>query len=197
MTPPNEIQFPPDSSTAKRILIGIAGLILLTGGALITLGTELVGVAAIVIVWFLMRRRNRRLTRAKAWLVSVGAIAGLLVIVFAVNVMSGPTLTTEQRQRSMAAARARTRDSMPEVFKKIMPPQQQQTSAAADSIALRLIENRGFMAWMAAMSAVIGSGIIALFAGTLAWGAWMLLFRAFTDEWMTGIADPPTAAREA
>jgi hypothetical protein len=178
----------------KRVFIALGGLLLLAVGAVITLGSELVGVAAIVIAWFLMRRK-RRLTRTRAWFVSVIATAIPLVVLFAVSVMSVPTVTPEQRKRNMAEARVRTRDSIPEFLNKLMPPQQR-TQAVADSITEKLLENKGFRVWMGAMGALIASGMAGLFAGTIAWAATMLLFRAFTDEWMGAVAEPPTAAAE-
>jgi hypothetical protein len=196
MTTPNLDQhIPSHSSAVKRVFIALGGLILLAVGAVITLGSELVGVAAIIGAWFLMRRRKRRLTRTRAWFVSVIATAIPLVVLFAVSVMSVPTVTPEQRKTNMAEARARTRDSMPELLKKLMPPQQR-TQAVADSITEKLLENKGFRVWMGAMGALIASGMAGLFAGTIAWAATMLLFRAFTDEWMGAVAEPPTAAAE-
>src|SRR5207249_11532383 len=100
-----------DRHYPRRILIALGGLVLLAIGAVITLGVELIGVAAIVGAWFFMRRRPRPLTRMAAWFVSVGATTVPLLILFAVSLASGPKLTPEQRQRNIAAARARSRDS--------------------------------------------------------------------------------------
>jgi hypothetical protein len=177
----------------KRVLIGAGGLILLAVGAVITLGSELVGVAAIVIAWFVLRRRKRRLTRTRAWVISVGSTAIPFLILFAVGLMTAPKVTPEQRKRDMAEARAR-RDSMPVWLKG--PAQQQQTTAVADSIAQKLMENKGFMVWIAAMGALIVSGMGALFAGTIAWGATLLFFRAVTDDWMDAATEPAGTAVE-
>jgi hypothetical protein len=195
-SPTLENDVPPKSPLSRRVVIGVGGLLLLALGAPITFGTEVVGVAAIVAVWFWMRRRKRKLTRMGAWFVSVGATALPALVFFAISLASAPTLTPEQRKATMAAAQARRRDSVPEFLKKMMPGQQQQTSAAADSIAQRLLQNKGFMVWMTAMGTVIASGMIALFVGTIGWGATMLLFRAITDDWMGTVALPLAAAVE-
>ena len=195
-TPPFERQSQPGSNTGKRILIGIGGVVLLALGAVITLGAELVGCAAIVVAWFVMRRRKRRLTRVKAWLVSVVATAIPLIVIFAASVIAAPKVPEDQQRKNIAAARARTRDSMPEWLKKLTPAQQQ-TSPAADSIAQKLLENKGFMVWIVAMGALLGSAMVALFAGTIGWGATMILFRAVTDEWMGAMADAPPVNGEA
>jgi hypothetical protein len=186
-TPVFHAQVPPESDRAKRVFIAIGGLLLLAVGAVITLGSELVGVAAIAIAWFVVRRRKGRLTRTKAWFISVGATAIPFLVLFAVGLMSAPKLTPEERRLSLAEARAR-RDSLPAWMKG--PAQQQQTSAVVDSLTQKLVENRGFMVWIAAMGALIVSGMGALFAGTIGWGATMLLFRAVTDEWMGSVAAP-------
>ncbi len=184
----------------KRVLIAVGGLLLLAVGALITVGLELIGVAAIVATWFLMRRRKRTLTRLTAWFVSVGSTAVPVLVFFAVTMMATPTPTPEQQKQALAAAQARRRDSMPEFLKKVMTrqqqQQQQQTSAAADSITQRLLQNRGFMVWLEAVGAMMASGMAAVFAGTIAWAATMLLFRAITDDWMGAVAPPLAAAVE-
>ena len=179
--------------TLQRIAIGVGGLLLLGFGAVITLGSELVGVAAIAIAWFVLRRRQRQLTRIRAWFISVGATAIPFLILFIVGLTSAPKMTPEERRLSMAEARAR-RDSMPGWLKG--PGQQQQATAVADSIAQRLVENRGFMVWIAAMGALIASGVGALFAGTVAWAAAMVLYRAWRDEWLGAVAEPPLAPVE-
>ena len=180
----------PKSPLATRVLIGLGGLLLLAVGAVITVGGELIGIAAIGIAWLWMRRRGRSLTRARAWLVSVGATAVPVVVVFVAGLMLAPTPTPEQRKQELAAAQARSRDSMPEFLKKMIPPQQQQrTSAATDSITQRLLQSRGVVVWMEAMAAVIASGMLALFAGTIGWAATMLLYRAITDDWMGAPAE--------
>lgn len=190
MTHPPHDESPARSPATKRILIGVGGVILLVLGAVITLGVELIGVAAILVGWYLMRRRERTMSRPKAWFVSVGVTAVPLLVLFAVSMLSAPRQTTEQRRRDLAAAQARRRDSMPDFFKKLA--QRQQTTAMSDSIAQRLVENGAVMAWMQAMGALIASGMIALFVGTIAWASTMLLFRAVTDDWM-GVANPPPA----
>jgi len=53
-----------------------------------------------------------------------------------------------------------------------------------DSVTQRLLENRGFMVWFSAMAAFIGSTLLGVFSGSIAWAAAMLFHRAIKGEWM-------------
>jgi hypothetical protein len=195
MTAPTFDSVPPQSSMTSRILIGIGGLVLLVLGTILTLGASLVGAAAVGVAWFVMRWRKRRLTRFGAWAVSVAVTAVPLLVVFIISVISVQPTTPEERQARRAEA-ARSRESMPEWLKNLSPAQQQ-ARPKADSIADKLLENRGFMVWAGTMAALIGSSMIALFTGTVGWGAAMLLFRAIRGEWMGSAIPPPDAPAAA
>jgi hypothetical protein len=179
---------PLGSSTGKRILLGGGGVAVLGLGLVVTVGLELVGIATIAAAWWYLRRKGTPLTRTRAWVVSAFGCAVPMMVVFVFGLMSSPTLTPEQQRQALIRSRERTRDSMPEALKKFMPPQPQ-GSAQTDSVALKLLNNRGFMVWFGAMASVIGSGLVGMFAGTFGWGATMLIYRAVADQWM-GTAPP-------
>jgi hypothetical protein len=173
---------PKPASMTTRILVGAGGLLLLAVGVIVTVGVVLFGVAAIVVAWFVMRRRAHPLTRGRAWVIGVLATAVPLMGFFVVTMLSAPPITPAERQ-ARAAEAARSRESMPD-WMKTLTPGQQQAAPMADSIANKLLENRGFMVWAAAMGAMIGSALFGMFAGTIGWGATMLGFRAIRGDWM-------------
>jgi hypothetical protein len=103
-------------------------------------------------------------------------------IAFGVSISQAPRVTPEER-RARAAEAARSRESMPDWLKQLTSGQQQ-AAPAADSLANKLLDNRGFMIWVAAFGALIGASLTGAFAGTFAWGATMLLFRSVRGEWI-------------
>jgi hypothetical protein len=187
LTPPSSFGTP----LPKRILIFSAGLLLLAIGGLITLGTELIAIAAIGIVWFVMRRRGRRLSRGGAWFASVlGTALPMLVVMgwgMARTPLSPPT-AEERKQR--IEQQARIRDSMPEFLRKITA-NQQSAGPAVDSVADRLLQNKSVMLWAGVMMTIDGSAMVGAFVGTIGWAATMLLYRAVRDEWFG--TEPPAA----
>jgi hypothetical protein len=178
----SKFESPSPESMGKRIAIGTAGVLLLAVGVIVTFGVALIGVAAILASWYVIRRRDKPLTRSRAWMVSVVAIVIPLFVAFAVGIIATPRVTPEER-RAREADAARSRESMPDWLNRLTP-NQQQTAPVADSIANKLLDNRGFMIWVAAFGALIGASLTGAFAGTFAWGATMLLFRSVRGEWI-------------
>jgi hypothetical protein len=72
---------------------------------------------------------------------------------------------------------------MPDWLRAMNPNAQRQT-AAADSMAAQLLDNRAVMVWAGLMGAVIASAVIGTIAGSFAWGGAMLLYRGFRGEWL-------------
>jgi hypothetical protein len=172
----------PSAPAGQRLLFGLAGLTVLIGGGIVTLGLALVGAVAIGIAWLVLRRRNRQLTRGRAWLVSAGAVAVLFLGVFAFALLletDGPTVSPEE----LAQARARSRDSMP-AWLKTMTASSAQGSPAADSVAQKLSQNPMVMLWLGAVGAIFTSAVLGALAGTIGWGGVMLLYRAAQGRWM-------------
>jgi hypothetical protein len=189
MTVPEVVQPASPSPTLgtpmpMRILIFALGLLLLAFGALITLGTELIAILAMVVAWYVLKRKGRTLTHGKAWLASVGGTMVPVFVLLIGSMLSSPMKMPTATERKAAMERQqRVRDSMPELLKKLTANQRQVTPAA-DSIADKLLQNKKVMLWMSGMAAVLGSVMIGAFAGTLGWGAGMLLYRAARDEWL-------------
>lgn len=182
---------PAGVSLPARVFFFVAGLLALVVGILITLGAALAGALSIAGAAFMYSRRGRRLTRRGAWVSSVVGTIGVLVILIGLV-----TLTSETSRRPMTAAeradaRARTNEALPEWLKAFNPGAQSRT-AAADSMANRLLENRAVVVWAGLMGAVLSSTLIGTIAGSFAWGGVMLLYRGFKGDWMPSTADPET-----
>lgn len=173
----------------QRIIFGILGIIALAVGTLITLGAAIAGVIGIAIVGALAARKQRQLTRRRAWIASVAGTIVVLLAVFGISmIISEPTkpMTPEQR----AESRARAEEAMP-AWMRQMNPNGAQRAAAADSMADKLLNNKPVMVWLGMMGAVIGSTILGVIAGTFAWGGFMLLYRGVRGRWLAGASVTP------
>ena len=177
----------PATSIVARVFFFLAGLITLGIGVMITLGAALIGGIATGITAWVLSRKQRRLTRRGAWLASVVGTVGVLTLFMAYAVIvsesNAKPLTAEQR----AEQRARATEAMPEWLRALNPNAQKQT-AAADSMAAQLLENKAVVVWAGLMGAVIASALIGTIAGSFAWGGVMLMYRSFQGDWMPSSA---------
>ena len=174
---------------ASRAFSFLAGLAALAIGTLITLGAALAGAISIGIAAFVLKRKNRRLTRRGAWLASVGGTIGVLALFFGIAVLfnSQPPQTAAER----AEQRAQAREAMPDWLRAINPNVQKQ-GQAADSMAAALLENKAVMVWAGLMGTVIAAALMGTIAGSFAWGGVMLLNRSFSGNWLPSATDDPT-----
>jgi len=172
----------PETSIPVRVLLFLAGLVVLGIGTLISLGAALGGAIVVGIVAWVLKRRNQSITRRGAWMASVGGTIAVMAVFTGIAV-----LTTNGGQPPSAAERAaqreRATEAMPSWLKAINPNAQKQ-SEAADSMAAKLLDNKAVMIWAGLMGAVIASAMIGAIAGSFGWGGIMLLYRAFYGGWM-------------
>jgi hypothetical protein len=169
----------PPPSVATRVFWFVGGIIALAIGALITLGIGLVGAVAIGVTAVVLKRKNRRLTRRGAWFTSVGWTVGVLAVLFGFAVLTNDTKTPTAAER--AEQRARATQAMPDWMKVVNPNAQKQTQAA-DSIAASLLSNKAVVVWAGLMGAVIGAGLMGTIAGSFVWGGTLLLQRSWGRE---------------
>lgn len=172
---------PSGPSPATRVFSFLAGIISLGIGTLITIGFGLAGAISIGITALVLKRKKRRLTRRGAWFASVGATIAVLAIFSGFAILRGNSQPTTPAER--AEQRARATQAMPDWLKTVNPNAQRQT-AAADSIATALLENKALMLWAGLMTAVIGAVLMGTIAGSFVWGGVMLLNRGFTGDWL-------------
>ena len=181
---------PASTSAAARAFFFLAGLVALAVGTIITLGAALAGAISIGIAAWILRRKNRRITRRGAWLASVSGTIAILALFFGVAVLLAPSVpppTAAER----AEQRARATEAMPDWLKAMNPNAQRQTQAA-DSMAAALLDNKAVMVWAGMMGTVIAAALIGTIAGSFAWGGVMLLDRSFSGKWLPPAAVDPT-----
>src|SRR5688572_1588823 len=178
------------TSAVSRVLFFAAGIVALGLGIIITLGVAVVGALAIAVVAFFKRRRGRRLTRRGAWFASAVGTASVLAVVIGIAVLTDDTATKPMTSTERAEQRTKATEGMPEWLKNMNPNAQRQ-SAAVDSMASQLLENRAVVIWSGLMGAVIASAILGTIAGSFAWGGVMLLYRGIQGEWMPSATAAP------
>ena len=172
---------------ASRILFFVAGIVALSVAVIITLGAALAGALSIGIIAYLMSRRGRRLTRRGAWLASVGGTVGVLAVITGLAVVWGQSNQQPMTATQRAEQRAQAKQAVPDWMKAINPSAERRT-AAADSVATKLLENKAVVVWAGLMGAVIASLMIGTIAGSFAWGGVMLLYRGVKGDWLPGSA---------
>ena len=180
----------PPASTGSRILFGLLGLIALGIGTLITLGAALAGAVFIGVVGYMLSRRGKRLTRRGAWFASVAGTIGVLVVLIGIAMATDKSTTKPMTAAERAEQRARAEQAMPK-WMRDMSPNAGQRTAAADSMAEKLMQNKTVVVWAGMMAAVVSSTIIGVIAGSFAWGGVMLLYRGWRGSWLG--ADPSPA----
>lgn len=176
------------ASTAVRVSLFLAGVIAIAIGAVITIGAGLAGAMAIGVAALVLKRKGHRVTRRGAWLASVAATIGVLAIAFGILVLgSGDSATPTAAER--AEQRARQKEMTPEWVKVISPNAQRQTEAA-DSIATALLDNKAVRLWAGLMGTAIAAGLMGTISGSFVWGGVMLMNRSFSGDWLpsTGTA---------
>jgi hypothetical protein len=173
-----------------RILFFVAGIVALFIGTVITLGAALAGAISIAVAAFVLHRRGKRLTRRGAWGWSVAGTVGVLAVLIGLVMLTDDQATKPISAADRAASRERAQQRMPDWIK-AMNPNAGRQSAAADSMATQLLENRAVVIWAGLMGAVIASSIIGTIAGSFAWGGAMLIYRGYRGDWMPSQIDVP------
>jgi predicted PurR-regulated permease PerM len=183
MTSPEISPAPDAGSFGSRLLFGVLGLLALGIGAVITLGAALAGAIAIAVAGYVMSRQGKRLTRRGAWFASVFGTMAVVLVLMGIAVATDDSTAKPMTAAERAEQRARAQEAMPDWLKQINPNAGQRT-AAADSVAEKLLQNRTVVLWAGIMGAVIGSSMIGLIAGSFAWGGVILLYRGVRGGWL-------------
>lgn len=183
MTNPIDTAPNPPSPLGTRLLFGALGLAALGIGTIITLGAALAGAISIAIVGWARSRKGKSLSRRGAWLASVGGTIVVLVVLMGVVVAMDDSTTKPMSLAERAEQRQRAQQALPEWMRKMNPNAGQQT-AAADSMAEKLLQNRTVVIWAGLMGAVVASTMIGTIAGSFAWGGVMLFYRGWRGRWL-------------
>lgn len=181
-----------DSPAGPRIVAGIGGAAAAVGSALVSFGVSLVAVTAVCIGWLIARKRGRPFTRGVSWLVGVGAIAALILIVVGAYATQLPSTVYRDVGRSLDSAQAAPPPAMPEWLRRVTPPNAQQQTPLTNAV----IKSRAFTIWTGVMGVSLVVGLIAAYAGTLGWGASLLLLYAATGRWLPRATRPGPPEKE-
>jgi hypothetical protein len=165
----------PGASVAPRIAAGVAGIVVLLLGALISLGGALIGALGVLFASLVAKRRRLPLSRLMAW---VGAVATTAVAIL----IAGSVFFTTMPEGTFAEFMS-TVDSV----QKAQAPPPGVSQESADSLRIALQEDRAVQTGMV-IGGVIG-GYIALmflsaFYGSIGWVGALLLVFAFTGRWL-------------
>ena len=175
-----------------RVLFFLGGIITLGVGVLITLGAALVGGIVSGVVGYRLSRKQRRLTRRGAWFANVCGTVAALALFMGYAVLTTQSTTKAPTAAERAEQRAKATQAMP-AWLRSMNPNAEKQSAAADSVAAQLLDNKAVVIWAGLMGAVIASALMGTIAGSFAWGGIMLLYRSFKGDWMPSTAESATA----
>ena len=182
-----------DSPTGgPRIVAGIAGAAAAVGSAFVTFGVSLLAITAVCTGWLIARKRGRPFTRGVSWLVGVGAVAALILIVMGAYATQLPSTVYRDVGRTLDSAQAAPPPALPEWMRRVTPPNAQQQTPLTNA----LIKSRAFTIWTGVMGVSLMVGLIAAYAGTLGWGASLLLLYAATGRWLPR-APPPGPPEKA
>ena len=166
-------------SNLKR-LATVGGVVAAVAGAFISFGASLVAVVAVVVGWVVARRRGRAFTRGVSWLVGVGAVAVAVLVVVAAVASQMPGSSFRDFTRAVDSAQAAPPPAPPEWLRKITPPNAQQQTPLTNSI----IKSRAFTIWTGVMGVSFTVALAAAYAGTLGWGASLLLLYGMAGSWL-------------
>ena len=181
-----------DSPTGPRIVAGIAGAALAVGSAFVSFGVSFVAIAVVCIGWLIARKRGQPFTRGVSWLVGVGAVAALILIVFGAYATKLPSTVYRDVGRTLDSAQAAPPPAVPEWLRRVTPPNAQQQTAVTNA----LIKSRAFTIWTGVMGVSLVVGLVAAYAGTLGWGASLLLLYAATGRWLPRATRPGPPGKE-
>lgn len=176
------------SARNARRAAALGGIALGVGSVVVTFGTSLIAMLSIWIAAAVGRRNGRPLTRGSSWVIGVGSVGiaalGACVLFVATQVPRGEITKIKQ---AMDSAAAQPQKPPPEWLRKVMPPNAQRTSPITDS----LVRSSAFTVWTMIMGLTFFAALIGAYAGTLGWGASMLIAYGATGGWLPrGVTDP-------
>lgn len=183
------------TETGPRVTAAVAGVAAAVATAFISYGASLVAVVAVCIAWNIARRRGKPFTRGVSWLFGVGSVALGLVIVLGTFATQVPKESFSSFGKALDSVQTAPPPQPPEWLKKITPPNAQQPTPITNS----LIRSRAFTIWTGVMGVSFAIALASAYAGTLGWGASILLLYGATGTWLprarpaTGASPQPAA----
>jgi hypothetical protein len=158
-----------------RLVSGLGGVLILAGGAMLTVGTALAAPGGIFVAGGLARRKRQQLSPIASWVGASAASSIALVIMLGIGAMLLPPGTLGQIESATAAARAEPPPRPPEWIARVFP----QTTQRPDPVTERVINSRAFTLYFGLLGVAMACLILGTIAGTVGWIGVQLLVFAF------------------
>jgi len=168
------------SSTGARVGTAVAGVLTTAVAAVFSLGAAAIAVIGMSVVYIVMKRKGRRLTRGLSWVVAVGSVAVIALVVVAVFALQAEAGTFKGVKSAMDSAAAKPPPPPPEWLKKITPPNVQRQNEMTD----KMMRSKAFTMWSLVVGGVFGVSVLATIAGSMGWVGGFLLLHAATGSWL-------------
>jgi hypothetical protein len=160
----------------KRLLVGLAGGVILGLSALFTLGTSLAAPFGVMAAASWARRRERPLTRIRSWLGAVTASSLAIICAFALAAARAPEGAFQQIQDAAARSEQAPTAQPPAWIARVFP----QATRPPDPVTEGIVRSRAFTVYFGLMGAGIAVAILGTMVGSVGWAGTMLLARAFS-----------------
>ena len=181
-------------SVAWRIMAAVAGAVLLGVSALFSFGLAAAAPIGMLVAALVARRRGVGLTRGASWLGAVVAVIVTILLAGGVVAVKSPPGTFANFQHSYDSVSVEAgKRRPPEWIQRISPRAAQRRANATDSTAKL---PRGALIWVYVVGGLFACGFLGSFAGSLGWGAGLLLAFAMLGRWLPG-ESVPTDQRQA
>lgn len=166
-------------AASLRLVLGGAGLLVLLAGLPLTLGTALAAPLGMLVVYQFAHRRRRRLTLRASWLGGVAGSALACAVLFVVVLARLPAGTWANVQ---AQAQAAQKTQPPEWLERLSPGAAK-GAGTPDPFTAQLIQSPAFIVITGAGGGLLAVSLWGTAAGTVGWGASLLLAFAATGRW--------------
>jgi hypothetical protein len=140
-------------------------VLILAGGAMLTLGTALAAPCGVFVASRLARRKGQPLSPIASWIGASAASSIALVIMLGIGAMLLPPGTLGQIESATAAARAEPPARPPEWVARVFP----QATQRPDPVTERVINSRAFTLYFGLLGVAMACLILGMIAGTVGW----------------------------
>lgn len=154
-----------------RLVSGLGGVLILAGGAMLTLGTALAAPCGVFVARRLARRKGHQLSPIASWVGASAASSIALTIIMGIGAMLLPPGTLGQIESESAAARAEPSARPPEWVTRVFP----QATQRPDPVTERVINSRAFTLYFGLLGLAIAFLFLGTIAGTVGWIGFQLL----------------------
>jgi hypothetical protein len=177
------------ASNGARVVAGVFGTIALGVAARYTYGAVLLAPLGMAVVWLFVRRRQGALSRPASWFAAVCAVEIVLLAGAAFAAVNTPEGTLAKIQHAADSVDANP-PPPPAWLERISPGSTER--ARASRIPMH---GTAVTRWLI-VGAIMGTGMIAVFVGTVGWLASLALAFAITGGWIGSPQRSPPQVEE-